>query len=268
MSHVSRTRCYAWPVVLFRCALCMVVAALLPGCSSSELANLQAENKRISERSQAQLAEIENLKVHSRQVEDQLLTAEQQLAAGSARGPAGKNAIANRRPGMTGSGVSAATSRQLAALAEQYPYLHYDPATGIAKVDTDILFDSGDAQLKPGAHQLLQQLVSLLKSQSGQDLKVMVVGHTDDHRIKGSEALGKYPNNWHLSTARANAVADQLRTLGLPGERMGVAGFGEYQSIATNESPQQRQQNRRVEIFLTSPDVPIVGMTETMTNLY
>ena len=243
-------------------ASCTLAFSLLAGCSSNELANLQAENKRLSERTQAQLSEIENLKVHTRQVEDQLLTAEQQLASGSAgRAVAGRQALA-------GSGVSATSSQQLAALAGKYSYLHYDPKTGIAKVDTDILFDSGDAKLKPGAHQLLQQLVAVLKSPSGQDLKVMVVGHTDDQRIKGSEALGKFPNNWHLSTARANTVADQLRTLGLDGKRMGVAGFGEYQSISTNESPQLRQQNRRVEIFLTAPDVPIVGMTETMTNLY
>jgi chemotaxis protein MotB len=259
MSLLISTRCEVslrWPI------LSALSLSLFVGCSSNELANLQAENKRLSERTQAQLAEIENLKVHSREVEDQLLTAEQQLASGS-----GGRAVATRQT-LTGSGISATSSQQLAALSEKYSYLHYDPKTGIAKVDTDILFDSGEATLKPGAQQLLQQLVSMLKSPTGQDLKVMVVGHTDDQRIKGSEALGKYPNNWHLSTARANTVADQLRTLGLDGKRMGVAGFGEYQSIATNESPQLRQQNRRVEIFLTAPDVPIVGMTETMTNLY
>jgi chemotaxis protein MotB len=241
---------------------CILTVGSFVGCNPGELANLQAENKRLSERSQAQLSEIENLKVHARQVEDQLLTAEQQLASSSAG-----RAVASRQA-LAGAGVSATTSRQLAALAEQYSYLHYDPQTGIAKVDTDILFDSGDAKLKPGAQQLLQQLVAVLQSPSGRDLKIMVVGHTDDQRIKGPESLGKFPNNWHLSTARANNVADRLRTLGLDGKRMGVAGFGQFQSIATNESPQQRQQNRRVEIFLTAPDVPIVGMTETMTNLY
>lgn len=238
-------------------ALLACCSYLLTGCSTGELANMQAENKRLSERSKAQLAEIENLKVHNRQVEDRLLDAEQALAG---RPGAGRLARSGTMP--------ATTSRQLSALAAQYPYLHYDEQTGIAKVDTDILFDSGEAELKPGAAQLLQQLVAVLRSPTGQDLKVMVVGHTDNQRIKGPEAQDKFPNNWHLSTARANAVADQLRTLGLEGQRMGVAGFGEYQTVATNESAQNRQQNRRVEIFLTAPDVPIVGMTETLTNLY
>ena len=44
-------------------------------------------------------------------------------------------------------------SRQLADLSQRYPSLQFDPETGISKLDTDILFDSGEAELKPGAGQ-------------------------------------------------------------------------------------------------------------------
>jgi len=262
------------------CAGCILVMLLAGGCGwypKSQLTKLQNENRRLSEQTKAQLAEIENLHAHSREVEDRLLSAEEELAAFDETHGRASRQLANLsrereqlRRGMLPGGrpIPMGISGQLADLSQRYPSLHFDAETGIAKLDTNILFDSGEANLKPGAVKLLGEFARVLNSQEAQDLKVMVVGHTDNRRIRGGEARERYPNNWHLSTARALAVADQLRVFGLSGDRMGVAGFGQHQAIAPNNAPDARQENRRVEIFVMSPDVPVVGMTETLTNLY
>ena len=246
------------------------------GCTTrSQLTALQTENRRLSEQSKSQLAEIDNLKVHARKIEDEMLKAEEDLA----RSGIDRKQLANLRGereqllrrrvmGPDGNPIPVGVSGQLAELARKYPSLHYDPETGISKLDTDILFDSGEAKLKPAAEKLLAELAGIIESAEAKGLKLMVVGHTDNQKIKGAETRSLYPSNWHLSGARALAVAEKLRTAGVSGDRMGVAGFGEFQPIASNSSSDTRQRNRRVEIFVMSPEVPVVGMTDTLSNLY
>ena len=60
-------------------------------------------------------------------------------------------------------------------------------------------------------------------------------------------------------------VADRLRQSGIAEDRMGVAGFGQFQPISANDSVQSRQKNRRVEIFVLSPETPVVGWADTST---
>jgi len=78
----------------------------------------------------------------------------------------------------------------------------------------------------------------------------------------------KYPSNFHLSTARANAVANLLQEKGVAPQRVGVAGFGGHQPIAPNATPRDRRKNRRVEVFVMAPGVPVVGWTETIPSVY
>ena len=96
----------------------------------------------------------------------------------------------------------------------------------------------------------------------------MVAGHTDNQIIVGREAREKYSDNFHLSTARALAVADRMKRAGLPERRLGVAGFGPYQPIASNATAQDRQKNRRVEIFVMPSDVPVVGWSDSTPSVY
>jgi chemotaxis protein MotB len=63
-------------------------------------------------------------------------------------------------------------------------------------------------------------------------------------------------------------VADYLRSVGIPEERMGVAGFGQFQPVAANDTSSARQRNRRVEIYLLGPDTPIVGWNENRGGVY
>ncbi|MGD9723537.1 MAG: flagellar motor protein MotB [Pirellulales bacterium] len=224
------------------------------GCSSGQVAVLQSQNRTLSEQTKAQLAEIENLKIHARNVEDRLIRAEEDLArADTGRGR---------------SKVPPGLSSQLAALAERYPILQYDPTTGISKFDTDLLFDSGDDRLRPGAEQILAEFAALFQSPEASAVKIMVVGHADSQGIKGQELRSRYPTNWHLSAGRALVVADHLRGAGIPEARMGVAGFGQYQPISSNETADTRQRNRRVEIYLLGPETPLVGWAENTASVY
>jgi len=263
--------------------LVVAAVAVLPGClfaPKTDLNSALSQNRALSEQTRAQLAEIDNLKAHKRDVENRLIRSEEQLALLQERAGLDKSQLASfqqERDGLYeqfkglafGRGrLPPELSKQFAELSRRYPSLQFDPETGISKLDTDILFDSGEAELKPGATQLVDEFVRVLKSPAAGDLKIMVVGHTDNQQIAGKPVREKYPNNFHLSTARALAVADHIKRAGLPEQRIGVAGFGPHQPIAPNASAKDRQKNRRVEIFVMAPDVPVVGWSDSTPSVY
>jgi len=262
--------------------LCAAVAAA-SGCMfvpANQYNLCQTRNRMLAEQNRAQLAEIENLKIHARNTENQLIRTEEELALLEEETGLGRKQLTNYEKEraelhqqfkeLAGGKARIPTevSRRLAALCEQYPSLHFDPVTGLSKLDTDILFDSGEAEIKPGAEKVLSDLVSVLKSPEAARLKVLVVGHTDNRRIAKKPGREKYPNNFHLSTARAHAVADLMLRQGIGEQRVGVAGFGPHQPIAPNITPKDRHKNRRVEIFVMAADVPVVGWTESIPSVY
>ncbi len=113
-----------------------------------------------------------------------------------------------------------------------------------------ILFDSGQAALKPAGIRVLQQIGDILKSAVDKDIQVE--GHTDNVPIRGT-LTQVYPTNWELSTARANTVLHFLQDKAdIPGERLSAVGYGEYRPIASNSTPEGRALNRRIQIVLTA----------------
>lgn len=263
--------------------LLAVPFAALPGClfvPKTELNAALAQNRALSEQNRAQLAEIDNLKVHGRTLADRVIRSEEQVALLKERSGLDQRQLESfqrERDGLYaqfkglafgGGRLPAELGQQLAELSRRYPGLQFDPETGMSKLDTDVLFDTGEAVLKPGAGQLLDDLVRVLKSPVAGELKLIVAGHTDNQLIADRSVREKYPNNFHLSTARALAVADRMKRAGLPEQRIGVAGFGANQPIASNTTPQDRQKNRRVEIFVMAPDVPVVGWSESTPSVY
>jgi len=260
---------------------CAALGLLLGGCqwtSPGQLSAVQNQNRLLTEQTQAQLQEIENLKAHNRTVENRLIQAEEELAEFDQRLGADRKQIANyqreRRSlrGQVDTLVSGARrgslgDRQLAELSRRYDWLEYDSETGASRFDIDVLFDSGAAELHSGAKESLNELARFLKSPEAADLRVMIVGHADSRQIK-RPTRDKFPDNWHLSAARALAVADYLRHKGVPEEQLGVAGYAHHQSIAENETAEDRQFNRRVEVFVMGPETPVVGWTESATTIY
>jgi chemotaxis protein MotB len=111
-----------------------------------------------------------------------------------------------------------------------------------------ILFDSGMAEVKTDGKKVLDKVGTVLSSVADKDIRIE--GHTDNKPITAALA-SKYPTNWELSTARATAVARYLEdNAKIDGKRLVAAGYGEFRPITSNETPDGRAQNRRIEIVL------------------
>ena len=101
-----------------------------------------------------------------------------------------------------------------------------------------ILFDSGEAELKPGGEAVLQKIAAILAQHP--DLKIHVIGHTDNVPIRPS-AHGRYASNWDLSSARAiSAVRFLTEQAGVDPRRVGAVAYGEFRPIADNSTAEGR----------------------------
>lgn len=112
-------------------------------------------------------------------------------------------------------------------------------------IRTDLLFDSGSAQLQPRAGHVLKQVAAALAPFTN---PLRVEGYTDDEPIHTQV----YPSNWELSAARAANVARLFAENGIDPSRLGILGWGQYRPIADNDSAQGRKRNRRVSIVVLS----------------
>jgi chemotaxis protein MotB len=121
----------------------------------------------------------------------------------------------------------------------------------VVRVLTDrLLFDSGEATLKPAGLPLLDEVAQLLNLD--QSHPITVEGHTDDVPI----ASAQFPSNWELSTARATAVVRFLIAHGVSRQRLAAAGYADLHPVATNANPAGRARNRRVEIVIMRLNPP------------
>jgi OmpA-OmpF porin, OOP family len=105
----------------------------------------------------------------------------------------------------------------------------------------DVLFDTGQATLKSGAYGTLDRLSMALREQAGR--KVTIEGHTDN--------VGSDATNQGLSERRAQSVQTALTQRGVARDQVTALGKGENFPVATNESADGRQSNRRVELIFT-----------------
>ncbi len=108
----------------------------------------------------------------------------------------------------------------------------------------DVLFDSGKIDLKSVGKTTLTQVAHVLNGIG--DRRFLVAGHTDNVPIK----TAKFASNWELSTGRAVSVAKLLAGGGMKPELVGAAGYAEFAPVASNQTPDGRAQNRRIEIIL------------------
>ena len=119
--------------------------------------------------------------------------------------------------------------------------------------ESELLFDSASANLQEDGKQKLKQIGIKLMETTNEipkdiDWIIQVEGHTDKRPIKTS----KFPSNWELSSARANSVLKLLLEIGFPPERLSAAGYAEFYPISNGDTKEDYQQNRRIELKLTS----------------
>ena len=119
--------------------------------------------------------------------------------------------------------------------------------------ESELLFNSASANLQSAGMEKLKQ-IGLTLMDTTQDIPadidwiIQVEGHTDKRSIKTVQ----YPSNWELSTARANSVLKLLLDLGFAPHRLSAAGYGEFYPLSDGDSDEDLQQNRRIELKLTS----------------
>lgn len=111
----------------------------------------------------------------------------------------------------------------------------------VAKLKSDILFDTGKSELKPQAIENLNQMATIMKKYPENVLTIK--GYTDS---TGSAAI-----NQTLSQKRADAVRSQLVAAGIPANTISTVGMGPNEPVADNATPAGRSQNRRVEVEVT-----------------
>ena len=106
-------------------------------------------------------------------------------------------------------------------------------------------FRSGFAELQTGFLPTLRSVGESISTATG---KVTISGHTDDVPIAFSD---RFDSNWDLSAARAAAVADYFfNTTEIDDQRVSVFGYADTKPVATNQTPQGRSENRRIEILI------------------
>jgi outer membrane protein OmpA-like peptidoglycan-associated protein len=123
-----------------------------------------------------------------------------------------------------------------------------DTARGLIVSMSDVLFDTGKSTLRPVAREKLAKISGIVLAYP--DLRLAIEGHTDS---VGSDAM-----NQQLSERRAGSVRDYLANQRIPAASMTSQGFGKTQPVASNDTAEGRQQNRRVELVVSGE---IIGTT-------
>ena len=204
--------------------ICLVVFALLPGCTNWEkkyqALSVEHENlKGLLERERSEKGQLAD-----RISQDQMTIEELQRQIEES----------SKTPGdVTGFG-------------EGYD-VAFDPSAGTITVTLPnaILFDSGKATLKKATSTELDHIRSVLRDKYP-GKQVDVVGHTDTDPIKKS----KWKDNWELSAQRALSVLRYLVKRGISEKDIQAVGCGESQPVASNSTTSGKAKNRRVEIVV------------------
>ncbi|SHF09481.1 chemotaxis protein MotB [Mariniphaga anaerophila] len=142
-----------------------------------------------------------------------------------------KNKVMHALTGFTGNGLT----------------VHEKNGKIYVSMDEKLLFKTGKWDVDPNGQKALSNLSQLLAENT--DINIMVEGHTDNVPMRGS---GDVKDNWDLSVMRATAVTKILtQNKQLKPDRIIAAGRSEYVPLATNESAEGKQMNRRTEIILS-----------------
>jgi len=198
------------------------------------VADANAERDRI--RLEARTREADQAKMDAEQAQSQAVAAQSQAMA------AQQQAEAARRDAAAAQANADDTQARNQALVILLQELNAKQTErGMVVTMGDVLFDTGRAELKPGAMRSIQKLAELMKDDPARNLSVE--GFTD--------STGSPSTNDALSARRAESVRQALIGQGVSGDRVMARGYGEAYPVASNDNAAGRQMNRRVEIVLS-----------------
>jgi outer membrane protein OmpA-like peptidoglycan-associated protein len=215
---------------------------------SLEAANRLAEAKG----KQADIEYEANNAVTSAQIaNEKILTAQanEQIANGTAQ----RQAVllqARERESERSADQASASAQRVDSLEAQLADLKVQKTErGLVLTLGDVLFDTGQATLKSGAYGTLDRLATALRDKSGR--KVLIEGHTDN--------VGSDESNQGLSERRAQSVQSALMQRDVARSQITAMGKGENFPIASNDSADGRQSNRRVELIFTEDQTRVAA---------
>ena len=116
----------------------------------------------------------------------------------------------------------------------------------------EILFPEGGWEVGPHGIEMLKKVSPSLQGLSGK--RDVVQGFTDSLPVAAT-LRARFPTNWELSADRATNIVRHLQTLGLDPSMLVAEAFGQYHPIASNETPEGRRKNRRINIVIEDSDL-------------
>jgi len=219
----------------------------------------RAEAEEATKQAQAAKAEAERMKAEAEQAAQQAAQAaeeagrqKQEAEKAKAEALAQQHALAEQTAKAQ---QAAAQSEQLRQQAEKEKQelrsrllqqlnsilATHDSARGLIASMSDVLFKTGSFELLPGARERLAKISGIVLAYPS--LHLQVEGHTD--------SVGTDDYNQQLSEKRAGTVRDYLVQQGISTDAIEARGFGKTEPVASNDSPEGRQQNRRVEMVIS-----------------
>ena len=225
---------------------------------TAEAARLSAERDRAAAEAARQAADAARLAADAQAQQAKALA--EQAARDKAAAEAARSAAESARAAAEANAAKA--EREKAELRDQLRQQlnaileTRESARGLIVNLSDVLFDTGSANLKPGAREKLAKVAGILLSHRG--LKLQVEGHTD--------SVGATDYNQRLSENRAGSVRTYLVEQGIAANAIGTAGFGETMPVASNDTPAGRQQNRRVELIVSGESIGASASTNPPTR--
>jgi len=213
----------------------------------AEAAKEQAERMKqeaLQAAQQAAKAKEEADKARQAAIADRQAAIAEQQAALAQKQAAESEAERARQAAAKAESEKAALREQLRAQLNSILQTE-DSARGLIVNLSDVLFDTGSYTLKPGAREKLAKISGILLAHPG--LTLQIEGHTDS--VGGDEF------NQRLSEQRAGSVRDFLANNGVPASSITARGFGKTEPVATNDTPEGRQRNRRVEIIVNGDSI-------------
>lgn len=162
--------------------------------------------------------------------------------AATAAAPA-EAAAAPEAPSAQSEGESLAAALPLDELGSEVEVVVNKRSVSL-RVNSEILFGTGQADLSPHGLTVLKRLAEVL-SKGGYN--IVVEGHTDSVPVRNK---GRYPSNWELSTARAGSVVRYLQASGIDKAHLKAVGYADTRPLASNKDADGRARNRRVELVI------------------